>query len=66
MPVFEYRCARCGHVFEHFWRGVERREELRCPVCEADKVEKQVSRCASGTRTGGSSSLGGSGCAPSG
>ncbi|HOG48137.1 MAG TPA: zinc ribbon domain-containing protein [Anaerolineae bacterium] len=64
MPIFEYRCPRCGQVFEHWWRGRERREELRCPQCGEQHVEKLVS--ALGTR--GSSAFGsaGSSCAPSG
>ncbi len=64
MPIFEYRCPRCGHVFEHFWRGVEKREELRCPQCGAEHMEKLVSVFGSK----GSSAYAGSGssCAPSG
>ncbi len=66
MPVFEYRCPHCGHEFEHFWRGMERRAELRCPKCGAEGVEKLISQF--GTKSG-SSAVGGSaygGCAPTG
>ena len=64
MPVFEYRCPRCGRVFEHLWRGLERREELRCPDCGADKVEKVFSLFGmGGSRTTAAPSAG---CAPSG
>lgn len=58
MPIFEYRCPRCGRVFEHFWRGREKREELRCPQCGEARVEKLVSVFG---RASGSL---GSGCAP--
>lgn len=67
MPVFEYRCPRCGHMFEHFWRGAEQREELRCPECGAGDVEKLLSRF--GTRAGSTSSSSYSSagnCAPTG
>lgn len=64
MPIFEYRCPRCGYVFEHFWRGIERREELRCPQCGEEHVEKMVSRF--GTTGGSAAASSSSSCAPSG
>ncbi len=66
MPIFEYRCPRCGHIFEHFWRGLEKREELRCPQCGAEHVEKMVSRFGSRGGSTFSSAGSSSGCAPSG
>ena len=66
MPVYEYRCPRCGHVFERFWRGAERRQELRCPQCGADQVEKLCSLFGTNSRSTFSSSPASSGCAPSG
>jgi|YelNatPaOPRAMG01_1025707.scaffolds.fasta_scaffold239310_2 putative FmdB family regulatory protein len=65
MPIFEYRCPRCGYIFEHFWRGLERREELRCPQCGEEHVEKLVSRFGTAGSSSSSSSAGAS-CAPSG
>lgn len=64
MPIFEYRCPRCGYTFDHFWRGAERREELRCPRCGADRMEKIVSRLGMWGRSAFSGSS--SDCAPSG
>lgn len=66
MPVFEYRCPCCGHAFEHFWRGQERREELRCPACGAEHIEKLISRFGTKASSAGSSAYSGSSCAPSG
>jgi len=62
MPVFEYRCTHCGHVFEHWWRGPERREELRCPQCGEKRIEKMVSLFG----TKGSPASRGADCAPTG
>jgi putative FmdB family regulatory protein len=32
MPVYEYKCKKCGHTFERLqFRG---EEEARCPRCE--------------------------------
>jgi len=66
MPVYEYRCPKCGRVFEHFWRGFERREELRCPDCGADKVEKVFSVFGTGGGSTASYSSSSASCAPSG
>ncbi len=66
MPVYEYRCPHCGHVFDHFWRGQERREELRCPECGGERVEKLISRFGTKASSGYASSYGSSGCAPAG
>ncbi len=62
MPIFEYRCPRCGHVFEHLWRGPEKREDLHCPRCGAAPVEKRVSLFGSK----GGPAAAGSNCAPRG
>ncbi|HEY3380630.1 MAG TPA: zinc ribbon domain-containing protein [Vicinamibacterales bacterium] len=40
MPLFEYKCAACGHLFEHLTRaGVS----PACPKCSSDQLEKQLS-----------------------
>lgn len=66
MPLFEYRCSRCGHVFEHLWRGRERREELRCPACGAEEMEKLVSRFGTIASSSSSAAYSGPSCAPAG
>ncbi|MBM3319056.1 MAG: zinc ribbon domain-containing protein [Candidatus Eisenbacteria bacterium] len=40
MPIYEYRCMSCQHFFSLLVFG---REEIRCPKCGADQVEKQFS-----------------------
>jgi putative FmdB family regulatory protein len=34
MPIYEYRCRRCGHQFEAF-RTPKEREGVRCTKCGA-------------------------------
>jgi putative FmdB family regulatory protein len=34
VPIYEYKCEKCGHVFEEWQSGFEERE-LPCPKCEA-------------------------------
>jgi len=40
MPIFEYRCAECGHQFEMLVRG---ETHTACPECGATQTEKLFS-----------------------
>lgn len=33
MPIYEFRCAGCGHVFEELCRFDEEGAGLQCPRC---------------------------------
>lgn len=55
MPIYEYRCPACGHLFERLVRiGVA--APPPCPACGAAEARRLVSAIA---RTGGD-------CGPSG
>ena len=41
MPMFEYRCTRCGHEFEELVFGDA---TPPCPACHAEATEKLISR----------------------
>lgn len=41
MPLYEYRCKQCGHVFEKI-QSFSAPEEKECPVCKGE-VEKLIS-----------------------
>ena len=41
MPMFEYRCTRCGHEFEELVFGDE---NPVCPACRAEATEKLISK----------------------
>lgn len=43
MPIYEYRCRKCGVVFERFLKTQERGDELACPLCGEKKPEKVFS-----------------------
>ncbi len=43
MPVYEYRCSKCGEKFEKFVRSVSARNEVVCPRCGNTEVKKLVS-----------------------
>jgi putative FmdB family regulatory protein len=54
MPLYEYRCEKCGKRFEEL--VMNSLEKVSCPDCESDDVEREFSIFASSA----------SGCAPSG
>ncbi len=41
MPIFDYACQECDHVFETWVR--KREDTPECPECGSAKVEKQFS-----------------------
>ena len=42
MPIYEYRCAACGHEGEHLQK-VSEAPLNKCPQCGKKKYEKQIS-----------------------
>src|SRR5262249_23197580 len=40
MPLFDFRCGACGHVFEALVRPQDPRPE--CPRCHAADLERQL------------------------
>jgi putative FmdB family regulatory protein len=60
VPIFEFRCGRCGREFEKLVSTAS--AGVSCPACSSRKVEKKFS--VFGSKSGGkfTSSQGGSGC----
>lgn len=48
MPLYEYQCRKCGHVFEKLRRIAENDSTLECPKCDSEEVERQFSTFAAG------------------
>ncbi|WP_449243234.1 FmdB family zinc ribbon protein [Desulfovibrio sp.] len=42
MPIFEYKCGKCGQEFEELVFG---EETPACPKCGSAKTSKLMSRC---------------------
>jgi putative FmdB family regulatory protein len=42
MPIYEYRCADCGHQDEHLQK-VSERPLSKCPACGKKAYKKQLS-----------------------
>jgi putative FmdB family regulatory protein len=67
LPLYEYRCAGCGHRFEVLQRVGQGAAGLDCPQCGKDSVEKEFSTFAGAVpgSVGGAAASGG-GCSPRG
>lgn len=64
MPMYDYRCRSCGHVFEELVVSSSVPDsEVACPACGARDAERLVS--APRIATGGGKSVTKSGCSPS-
>jgi len=57
MPIYEYRCEKCGRTFEELRRMSQSDEGLKCPYCESERVKRQMSAFA--TRGGCGAPAGG-------
>jgi len=59
MPIHEFKCKKCGHIFEYLCLNSSDRENAACPSCGGKKTEALLSTfsCAGSTSKGGSSSL---------
>ncbi|HLA00345.1 MAG TPA: zinc ribbon domain-containing protein [Thermodesulfovibrionales bacterium] len=67
MPIYEFRCLGCGHVFE-FLKLKKEAEEMKCPKCNSEEVERvlsvvSVSKSLSGKASSTVKSCGGGTCA---
>jgi putative FmdB family regulatory protein len=65
MPIFEYACCNCGHVFEKLVL-TRTPEPPQCPQCGWKQVEQKFSAFATSTAGSGSGKSAGGACAPSG
>lgn len=65
MPIYEYQCQACEHVFEELILRASDAAEVACPVCQTPKPERLLSASATRSSSSGGSYSGG-GCAPRG
>jgi putative FmdB family regulatory protein len=62
MPLYEFTCRKCGHVFEELLpMGEAAAGKVACPACGAKAVDKGFSSFATGGG-GDASAAGGGGC----
>jgi len=56
MPLYEYRCKKCGASFDRLRPLSQADRETRCPHCDSQETERQFSTFATGGCGGGGSS----------
>lgn len=61
MPIFEYKCDKCGEVFEKLVSKSDAKVE--CEKCGSKKVDKQLSAFSASVKEGGGNSCSVSDCA---
>jgi putative FmdB family regulatory protein len=67
MPIFGFVCDECGENFEELIFRISTIDDVSCPGCGAEKVQRQLSRVAAPASSGGSlPSFSGASCAPGG
>jgi putative FmdB family regulatory protein len=64
MPIYEYRCESCEHIFEVLTTSGSSLETVQCAKCGSDKVSKILS--AGSFRRGSGPSLANAAAPPSG
>jgi putative FmdB family regulatory protein len=44
MPIYEFRCTRCGNIQEFLVSGSSEQIEMKCKECRGDELERILSR----------------------
>ncbi|MDB9823053.1 zinc ribbon domain-containing protein [Deltaproteobacteria bacterium] len=68
VPIYEYKCNKCGNSFEQIVFPSDDEGKFECPSCGDKDINRLVSSFSSGS-SGSGESLGSSissGCSPSG
>jgi len=55
MPIYEYKCKKCGYAFEHLARTLSDGAK-KCPKCGAKNPHKEFSTFSAAVQEGGSTS----------
>jgi putative FmdB family regulatory protein len=57
MPIYEFRCLKCNHVFELLNLKQETKGiKMKCPKCKSPEVERILSSVSIGRSGGGKQS----------
>lgn len=54
MPLREFSCQKCQHVFEALIRETD--QDVVCPLCGSKELKKLISKFAATTKSGSSHS----------
>lgn len=64
MPLYEFSCSSCGHVFEELIFRQTEIEEVVCPKCQTPKVKQLMSTFSSSASGSPPPGPAGGGCGP--
>jgi putative FmdB family regulatory protein len=53
MPIFDFRCGDCGHVFDELVKSADATGAVACAKCGSKRVERLVSAFAAAGRRAG-------------
>jgi len=59
MPIFEYKCKKCGHVMEFLEKSANASKHI-CEKCKGSSLEKVLSTFSTGQESGSKSQDNGS------
>jgi len=43
MPIYEFRCLKCGDLFEKLIINSKEKVEIKCPRCNSEEFERVMS-----------------------
>jgi|WetSurMetagenome_2_1015567.scaffolds.fasta_scaffold02263_12 putative FmdB family regulatory protein len=66
MPIYEYKCQKCGAKFEIRRSINENDKDIKCPKCETESPRRVFSAFTTGCGAGSDSSTATSSCSPTG
>ncbi|MDY7034720.1 MAG: zinc ribbon domain-containing protein [Thermodesulfobacteriota bacterium] len=69
MPIYEYKCNKCGNTFEQLVFASDGNDALPCPSCGDKETSRLMSSFSCSSSSSGvdlGSALPSSGCSPSG
>lgn len=44
MPIFEFRCLKCGNLFEKIFINMNEKADIECSYCQSKAFERIISR----------------------
>ena len=62
MPLYEFHCDTCDDEFEELLSGLHEADEVTCPSCGSEKVERLISGFAFGGSGSSSFATSSGGC----
>jgi putative FmdB family regulatory protein len=55
MPIYEFRCTRCGNIQEFLLTSSSEQIEMKCQECQGDELERVLSQVSYAVGSSGSS-----------